>query len=161
MPSFDVVSEADLVEVNNALDQANKEIKNRYDFKGSDSRIEHKERALQIYAEDEFKLQQVKDILLAKLSKRGVDLRFLVYGTKEKISGDKLRQHADISHGIDKDLAKKIIKQLKESGLKVQASIQGDAIRVTSPKRDTLQEAIAFLKQEVKELALTFNNFRD
>ncbi|AIL32400.1 YajQ family cyclic di-GMP-binding protein [Basilea psittacipulmonis] len=161
MPSFDVVSEADLVEVNNAIDQANKEIKNRFDFKGSDSRIEHKEREMQIYAEDDFKLQQVQDILISKLAKRGVDLRFLVYGTKEKISGDKIKQNAKISQGIEKEAAKKIIKQIKDTKLKVQASINGDSIRVTGPKRDTLQEVIAFLKKEVKDIALNFTNFRD
>lgn len=161
MPSFDVVSEADMVEVRNAIDQANKEISTRFDFKGSDARIEHKEWELTLFADDEFKVNQVKDVLLNKLSKRNVDLRFLEYGKSEKMSGDKLKQHATIRKGVTGDLAKKIVKTIKESKIKVQASIQGDTVRVSGAKRDHLQEVIALLKKEVSDAPLSFNNFRD
>lgn len=161
MPSFDVVSEANMVEVRNAVDQANKEISTRFDFKGSDARIEQKELELTIFADDEFKVNQVKDVLLNKLAKRNVDLRFLEYGKQEKISGDKLKQYATIRKGVTGDLAKRIVKIIKESKLKVQASIQGDTVRVSGAKRDTLQETIALLKKEVSDAPLGFNNFRD
>lgn len=161
MPSFDVVSEANMVEVRNAVDQANKEISTRFDFKGLDARIEQKELELTIFADDEFKVNQVKDVLLNKLSKRNVDLRFLEYGKQEKISGDKLKQYATIRKGVTGDLAKRIVKIIKDSKLKVQASIQGDTVRVSGAKRDTLQETIALLKKEVSDAPLGFNNFRD
>ncbi|MFA5703889.1 MAG: YajQ family cyclic di-GMP-binding protein [Advenella sp.] len=161
MPSFDVVSEADMIEVRNAVEQANKEISTRFDFKGSDARIEQKELELTIFADDEFKVGQVQDVLINKLSKRGVDLRFLEYGKKEKMSGDKLKQYATIRKGITGDLAKKIVKTIKDSKLKVQASIQGDTVRVSGAKRDTLQDVIALLKKEVVDAPLAFNNFRD
>ncbi|NEN76231.1 YajQ family cyclic di-GMP-binding protein [Pelistega sp. NLN82] len=161
MPSFDVVSEADMVEVRNAVEQANKEIATRFDFKGSDARIEQKELELTLFAENEFKVNQVKDVLIAKLAKRNVDLRFLEYGKQEKISGDKLKQYATIRKGVSGELAKRIVKQIKDSKLKVQASIQGDSVRVSGSKRDTLQEVIALLKKEVSDAPLSFNNFRD
>ncbi|WP_159990302.1 YajQ family cyclic di-GMP-binding protein [Pelistega ratti] len=161
MPSFDVVSEADMVEVRNAVEQANKEIATRFDFKGSDARIEQKELELTLFAENEFKVNQVKDVLIAKLAKRNVDLRFLEYGKQEKISGDKLKQYATIRKGVSGELAKRIVKQIKDSKLKVQASIQGDSVRVSGSKRDTLQEVIAILKKEVSDAPLSFNNFRD
>lgn len=161
MPSFDVVSEADMIEVRNAVDQANKEISTRFDFKGSDARIEQKEFELTIFADDDFKVNQVKDVLINKLAKRNVDLRFLEYGKQEKVSGDKLKQFATIRKGVTGDLAKRIVKQIKDSKLKVQASIQGDTVRVSGVKRDTLQEVIALLKKEVSDAPLSFNNFRD
>ena len=129
MPSFDVVSEPDMVEVKNALEQANKEISTRFDFKGSDARVELKEQELTMFADDEFKLGQVKDVLLNKMAKRQVDVRFLKDGKKDKISGDKLKQIVEIQKGIQGDLAKKIVRVIKDSKLKVQASIQGDAVR--------------------------------
>ena len=161
MPSFDVVCEPDMVEVKNALEQANKEISTRFDFKGSDSRVEQKEQVLTLFADDEFKLGQVKDVLLGKLANRNVDVRFLKDGKKETISGDKLKQQMDIQKGINGDLAKKIVKLIKESKIKVQASIQGDAVRVTGGKRDDLQTVMAMLRKDVTESPLSFNNFRD
>ncbi|WP_028883886.1 YajQ family cyclic di-GMP-binding protein [Taylorella asinigenitalis] len=161
MPSFDIVSEPDTIEVKNAIEQANKEISTRFDFKGSDARIEQKDLSLSIFADDEFKLNQVKDVLHNKMAKRNVDLRFLGYGKQEKISGDKIKQLASINKGVSSDLAKKIVKTIKDSKLKVQASIQGDAVRVTGAKRDTLQEAIALVKKEISDAPLSFNNFRD
>lgn len=161
MPSFDVVSEADMTEVRNAVDQANKEVSTRFDFKGSDARIEQKELELTIYADDDFKVAQVREVLLGKLSKRNVDLRFLEKGKEERISGDKLKQINTIRKGVTGDLAKKIVRLIKDSKLKVQASIQGDTVRVTGAKRDTLQDVIALLKKEVADAPLSFNNFRD
>ena len=161
MPSFDVVSEPDMVEVKNALEQANKEISTRFDFKGSDARVEIKEQELTMFADDEFKLGQVKDVLLNKMAKRQVDVRFLKDGKKDKISGDKLKQIVEIQKGIQGDLAKKIVRVIKDSKLKVQASIQGDAVRVTGAKRDDLQATMALLRKDVPESPLNFNNFRD
>lgn len=161
MPSFDVVCEPDMVEVKNALDQANKEISTRFDFKGSDSRVEHKDQQLTVFADDDFKLGQVKDVLLNKLAKRNVDVRFLKDGKIESISGDKRKQLIDIQKGISGDLSKKIVKLIKDSKMKVQASIQGDAVRVTGAKRDDLQAVMAMLRKDVTESPLSFNNFRD
>ncbi|HQY08772.1 MAG: YajQ family cyclic di-GMP-binding protein [Burkholderiales bacterium] len=162
MPSFDTVLEPNLVEVKNAIDQSNKEIGTRFDFKGSDARIEQKDKELTLHADNDFQLQQVTDILLAKMTKRGVDVRFLDTSAKpEKMSHDKLKQKVVVKAGIESDLAKKIQKAIKDSKMKVQASIQGDTVRVTGAKRDDLQAAMALLKKEVDEMPLSFNNFRD
>jgi uncharacterized protein YajQ (UPF0234 family) len=161
MPSFDVLCEANQVEIRNAVDQANKEITNRFDFKGSDARIEVGDKLLTAYADDDFKLGQVKDVLLAKLAKRSVDVRFLDYGSNEKIGGDKIRQPITVRHGVPTDAAKKIVRAVKDAKLKVQASIQGDTVRVSGAKRDDLQAAIALIRQDTAELPLTFGNFRD
>ena len=161
MPSFDVVCKPNLVELRNAVDQANKEISNRFDFKGSDARFELKELELTAYADDDFKLGQVRDVLMGKLARRGVDPRLLDFGKPEKIGGDKQKQVVTVRNGIDSALAKKIVAMVKESKLKVSSSIQGDAVRVTGAKRDTLQEAIALLRKDVTEVPLTFENFRD
>jgi uncharacterized protein YajQ (UPF0234 family) len=161
MPSFDVVCEANEVEVRNTVDQANKEISTRFDFKGSDARIEQKERELTAYADDDFKLGQVRDVLLNKAAKRGVDVRFLDFGDPQKMGGDKMKQVITVRHGVSSEHAKKIVRLIKDSKLKVQASIQGDAVRVTGAKRDDLQAAIALLKKEVTDLPLAFQNFRD
>ncbi len=161
MPSFDVVSEANQVEVKNAVDQANKEIKTRFDFKGSDARVEQKERELTAYADSEFQLSQVRDVLTNKMAKRNVDVRFLDLGKIEKIGGDKVKQVIKVKNGIESDAAKKIQRLIKDSKIKVQASIQGDALRVQGAKRDDLQATIALLKKEVTDLPLEFNNFRD
>jgi len=161
MPSFDVVSEANLVEVRNALDQANKEITNRFDFKGSDARIEQKERDLTAFADDDFKLTQVRDVLVGKFAKRGVDVRFLDYGDVQKVGGDKVKQVITVRHGVSGDLAKRLVKMIKDSKMKVQASIQGDTVRVTGAKRDDLQAAIALMKKDVTDVPLGFQNFRD
>jgi uncharacterized protein YajQ (UPF0234 family) len=161
MPSFDVICEANMVEIRNALDQANKEITNRFDFKGSDARIELKEKAMTAFADDDFKLAQVRDVLLSKLAKRNVDVRFLDNGSIEKMSGDKVKQVITVRHGVPQDAAKKVVKLLKDAKLKVSGSIQGDAVRVTGAKRDDLQAAIALIKQEISDLPLAVDNFRD
>ena len=161
MPSFDVVSEANQVEVKNAVDQANKEITTRFDFKGSDARVEQKERELTAYADSEFQLGQVRDVLTTKMTKRNVDVRFLDLGKIEKIGGDKVKQVIEVKNGIESDAAKKIQRIIKDSKIKVQASIQGDTLRVQGAKRDDLQATIALLKKEVTDLPLEFNNFRD
>jgi hypothetical protein len=161
MPSFDIVCEADMIEVKNALDQANKEISTRFDFKGSDARVEQKERELTAYADDDFKLGQVRDVLTGKMAKRNVDVRFLDIGKVEKIGGDKVKQVIKVRNGIEGDLAKKIVRAIKDSKMKVQASIQGEAVRVSGTKRDDLQSAIALVKKDVTEVPLGFQNFRD
>jgi cyclic-di-GMP-binding protein len=161
MPSFDIVCEANTVELKNAVEQSNKEITNRFDFKGSDSRVEQTEKELTAFADDDFKLSQIKDVLLAKLAKRNVDVRFLKYGDPQKIGGDKLKQVISIRQGIETEDAKKIVKVIKESKIKVQASIQGESVRVTGAKRDDLQAAMAAVKKDILDLPMTFNNFRD
>ena len=161
MPSFDTVSEANLAEVKNAVDQASKEIATRFDFKGSDARVELKERDLTAYADSDFQLAQVRDVLTSKLVKRSVDVRFLDIGKIEKTGGDKVKQVIKIKNGIESDDAKKIVRVVKDSKMKVQASIQGEAVRITGAKRDDLQAAMALLRKEVADLPLEFNNFRD
>jgi len=161
MPSFDIVSEVNQVEVNNAVDQTNKEVSTRFDFKGSDARVEVKEKVLTLHADDDFKLSQVTDILTGKLTKRTVDVRSLKYGDVEKVSGNKVKQTITVRTGVEQELSKKIVKILKDSKLKVQGSIQGDAVRVSSAKRDELQNAIALVKRSITDFPLQFNNFRD
>jgi cyclic-di-GMP-binding protein len=161
MPSFDVVSEANMVEVRNAIDQSNKEISTRFDFKGSDARVDQKENELTAYADSDFQLTQVREVMTGKLVKRNVDVRFMDIGKVEKIGGDKVKQVIRIRNGIESDAAKKIVKIIKESKMKLQASIQGEAVRITGAKRDDLQAAMALLKKDVADLPLSFNNFRD
>jgi uncharacterized protein YajQ (UPF0234 family) len=161
MPSFDTVLEPNMVEVRNAVDQSNKEIGTRFDFKGSDARVEQKDKELTLYADSEFQLGQVRDVLTAKMTKRQVDVRFLDFGKIEKIGGDKVKQGVKVKAGIESDLAKKIQKLVKDSKLKVQATIQGDTVRVSGNKRDDLQAVIALLRKEVTEVPLSFTNFRD
>ena len=161
MPSFDIVCEANMVEVKNAVDQANKEVATRFDFKGSDARVEQKEHELTAYADSEFQLNQLRDVLIGRLTKRSIDVRFLEDGKIEKIGGDKVKQVIKLKNGIESTDAKKIVKLIKDSKMKVQASIQGDAVRVTGGKRDDLQTAIAMLKKDATDLPLEFNNFRD
>lgn len=161
MPSFDVVSESDAIEVRNAVDQANKEIANRFDFKGSDARIEQAELALAVYADDDFKLKQVMDVFTGKCAKRGVDVRALDPGAVEKISGNKVKQAVAVRNGIAPDRAKAIVQLLKDAKLKVQASIQGPAVRVSGAKKDDLQAAIQLVRKSVADLPLQFGNFRD
>lgn len=161
MPSFDIVSEVNQVEVHNAVDQCNKEVSTRFDFKGSDSRVEMAEKVLTVFADDEFKLSQVRDILTTKLAKRNVDVRCLDLGKPEKISGNKVKQVVTVKTGIETTLAKKIVQTIKDARLKVQASIQGDAVRVSGAKKDTLQEAIALVRKSVTDFPVQFQNFRD
>ena len=161
MPSFDIMCEANAVEVKNAIEQANKEIANRFDFKGSDARIEQKELELTAFADSEFKLQQVRDVLMGKFAKRGVDARFIELSDPEKMGGDKVKQKMTVKNGVEQELAKRIVKMLKDGKLKVSASIQGDVVRVTGAKKDTLQEAIQLVRKGVTEVPLSYQNFRD
>ena len=161
MPSFDTVCDPDMVEVRNAVDNAAKEIGTRFDFKGTSAAIELKDKEISLLGDAEFQLQQVEDILRGKLTKRGVDVRFLDKGSVQKIGGDKVKQVVKVKSGIAGDDAKKIQKLIKESKLKVQAAIQGEAVRVTGAKRDDLQAVMALLKKEMTELPLSFDNFRD
>ena len=161
MPSFDIVSEANQVELRNAVEQSNKEIANRFDFKGSDARVEQDEEALTLYADDDFKLGQVFDVLTAKLAKRNVDVRFLDRGEVEKVGGNKVKQVVAVKEGVGGELGKKIVRILKDGKLKVQASIQGEAVRVSGAKKDVLQEAIALVRKSISDVPLQFNNFRD
>jgi cyclic-di-GMP-binding protein len=163
MPSFDIVSEVNHVEIRNAVDQCNKEVANRFDFKGSDARVEidEKEKSLTAYADDEFKLRQVRDVLTGKLAKRGVDIRALEPGKMEAVSGNKVKETIKVRQGIEQERAKNMVKLIKDSKLKVQASIQGDLVRVSSAKKDTLQEAIALVRKAVSDIPLQFKNFRD
>jgi len=163
MPSFDIACEANAVEVKNAVEQANKEIANRFDFKGSDARLElkEKEREITVFADDDFKLGQVRDVLMGKLAKRGVDARYLKPEAPEKIGGDKVKQKMVVKNGVETELAKRIVKMLKDAKLKVTASIQGDVVRVTGAKKDVLQEAIALVRGGVSDVPLSYQNFRD
>jgi cyclic-di-GMP-binding protein len=161
MPSFDTVCEPNMVEVKNAVENAAKEIGTRFDFKGTAAAIEIKEKEITITGDADFQLQQVLDILVAKLAKRNVDVRFLDKGDVQKMGGDKVRQVVKVRSGIESEQAKKIQKLIKESKLKVQAAIQGDVVRVTGAKRDDLQATMAAVKKEMAELPLSFTNFRD
>ena len=163
MPSFVIVSEANMVEVRNALDTANKEVANRFDFKGSDARFElnEKEHEIVAFADDEFKLGQVREVMHNKFAKRGVDARFLELGDVEKIGGDKVKQKVTVKKGIEQSVAKKMVQMFKDNKLKVTASIQGEAVRVTGAKKDILQEAIALVRANVKDVPVAFENFRD
>jgi uncharacterized protein YajQ (UPF0234 family) len=161
MPSFDVVSEVDLQEVRNAVDQANREITTRFDFKGSDARVEQAEAKLTVFADDEFKVDQARDILQLKLTKRNVDIACLELGKVQIVGGNKAKQEITVRQGIETELAKKIVKILKDAKLKVQASIQGEQVRVSGKKRDDLQAAIALLRQQDLGLPIQYINFRD
>jgi len=161
MPSFDIVSQVNAQEVKNAVEQANKEIQNRFDFKGSDARIEQRDLVLTVYADDEFKLGQVTDVLRQRLAKRNVDLRALELGAVEKAGGDKAKRVVTVKVGIAQDKAKNIQKLIKDSKLKVQGSIQGDAVRISGGKKDDLQAAIQLVRSQVADVPLQFINFRE
>ena len=162
MPSFDVVLDPNLVEVRNAVDQTAKEIGTRFDFKGSSARVELKEKELTVFADSDFQIGQVLDILIAKLTKRNVDVRYMDRTAKiEKIGGDKVKQLITVKSGVDSDTAKKIQALVKQSKMKVQAAIQGDMVRVTGAKRDDLQAAMALIRKDVPDAPLSFDNFRD
>lgn len=163
MPSFDITCEANAVELRNAVDTANKEIANRFDFKGSDARFELKDKEHEItaYADNEFKLGQVRDVLMAKMAKRGVDARFLKADDPEKIGGDKMKQKLTVRHGVETELARKIQKLVKDSKIKVNASIQGDVVRISGGKKDDLQAAIQLVRAQVTDVPLRYENFRD
>ena len=162
MPSFDTVLEPNLVEVRNAVDQSNKEIGTRFDFKGSSARVELGDEEITLFADSEFQIGQVMDILIAKLTKRSVDVRFIDKSAAiEKIGGDKVRQVLTVKSGVDSDTAKKIQTAIKQSKMKVQAVIQGDTVRITGAKRDDLQLAMQLIKKTAPDAPLSFNNFRD
>lgn len=160
MPSFDIISEFDKQELKNAIDQANKEVGSRFDFKGTDSSFELNEDKVVMVSGSNFQLQQMFSILCAKLTRRGIDIACMEVGDA-KPSGKEVRQEITMKQGLDSAFAKKIVKLIKDKKLKVQAAIQGDQVRVTGKKRDDLQEVIQMLRQEELELPIQFENFRD
>jgi uncharacterized protein YajQ (UPF0234 family) len=160
MPSFDVVSEVDMQEVTNAVDQTNREIANRYDFKGTGATVAREDAVLTLHAQAEFQLKQMMDILAQKLAKRGVDVGCMEEGRVEEI-GSKAQQTVTIRRGIDAELARKIVKMIKDTKLKVQVAIQGHKLRVTGKSRDELQQVIGVLRAASLGLPLQFENFRD
>ena len=161
MPSFDTVCEPNMVEVKNAVENAAKEIGTRFDFKGTSAAVELKDKDITLFGDAQFQLTQVEDVLTGKLTKRGVDVRYLDKGEVQKIGGDKVKQVFKVRSGIETEQAKKITRLVKDSKLKVQAAIQGDAVRITGAKRDDLQAAMALIKKDIADMPLSFNNFRD
>ena len=161
MPTFDIVSRTDIAEVDNAMRNIQREIATRFDFKGSKSTIERKDEVLTVVADDDMKLKQIHELIKGHFTRRGVDPTALEYKDPQKASGDLLRQTIVVRQGVDIELAKRIVKELKASKLKVQASIQGDEVRISGKKRDDLQEAIAFVKTLKLERPLQYQNFRD
>ena len=161
MPSFDTVCDPDMVEVKNAVENSAKEIGTRFDFKGTSAAIELKDKEITLLGDAEFQLQQVDDILRNKMAKRNVDVRFLDKGAVQKIGGDKVKQVLKVRSGIESELAKKIQRLIKDSKMKLQASIQGDSVRISGAKKDDLQAAMALIRKEVADMPLSFNNFRD
>jgi cyclic-di-GMP-binding protein len=162
MPSFDTVIEPNLVEVRNAVDQTAKEIGTRFDFKGSSAAVQLADKEVTVFADSDFQIGQVLDILMAKLTKRSVDARFIDRSAKiEKIGGDKVRQTLVVKNGVDTETAKKIQAAIKQSKMKVQAAIQGDTVRVTGAKRDELQLAMQLIRKTVPDAPVSFDNFRE
>jgi len=161
MPSFDTVCEADVVEVKNGVENTAKEIATRFDFKGTSATIEFKDKEITLIGDSDFQLAQIDDILRNKLTKRNVDIRFLDKGDVQKMGGDKVKQIIKVRNGIASEDAKKIQRVIKDSKMKVQAAIQGEAVRITGAKRDDLQAAMALIRKEMPDLPLSFDNFRD
>lgn len=161
MPSFDAVLEPNLIEIRNAVDQTSKEIGTRFDFKGSSAKVELSDKTINALADSDFQLGQLRDVLMAKLAKRGVDVRFIDPGKVEIVGGDKAKQVLTVRSGIPQDLAKRISGAVKESKLKLQSSIQGEVVRISGGKRDDLQAAITLLKSKIDDTPLSFTNFRD
>ena len=161
MPSFDIVSDVNRQEVKNAVEQSNKEVTNRYDFKGSDARVEQDDLALTVFADDEFKLGQVMDVLRQRLTKRNVDVRSLEVGAVTKISGDKVKRPITVKVGIPVEKAKALQKLLKDAKLKVQAAIQGETVRITGKKKDDLQACMQAIRGASLGIPLQFQNFRE
>jgi len=161
MPSFDIVSEIDKPELANALHQANRELNTRFDFKGTEARIEHNDAVLTVFADTDFQVKQAVEVMCLKLSARGIDLACLDYNEIEEIGGGKARQLIELREGINSELGRKLVKQIKDQKLKVQTAIQGEQLRVTGKKRDDLQSVIAFLRAADVGIPLQFNNFRD
>jgi uncharacterized protein YajQ (UPF0234 family) len=161
MPSFDTVCEPDLTEVKNAVENTSKEIGTRFDFKGTSAAVELKDKEITLIGDADFQLQQIDDVLRNKLTKRSVDVRYLDVGDVQKIGGDKVKLVIKIKTGIEAKDAKKITQLIKDSKMKVQASIQGESVRITGAKRDDLQGAMALIKKDLVDMPLSFNNFRD
>jgi cyclic-di-GMP-binding protein len=161
MPSFDTVCEADVVEVKNGVENTAKEITTRFDFKGTSAAIEFKDKEITLIGDSDFQLAQIDDILRNKLTKRNVDIRFLDKGDVQKMGGDKVKQIIKVRNGIASEDSKKIQRVIKDSKMKVQAAIQGEAVRITGAKRDDLQAAMALIRKEMPDLPLSFDNFRD
>lgn len=161
MPSFDIVSEPNPQEVKNAIEQANKEVSTRFDFKGTDARFELKEFEITAYADSEARLDQVLEVMRVKLAKRGVDIRYLEMNDPEKIGGERVKRVITVKNGVPVEKSKAIAKLIKEAKIKVTTSIQGDALRVQGSKRDDLQAAIQLVRAKVEDIPLQFNNFRD
>jgi uncharacterized protein YajQ (UPF0234 family) len=164
MPSFDISSEADVVALKNAVDVAGRHIGNRYDFKATTAKVElnEKDKTLTLFGDSEFQISQIKDILFPEMEKKEREsTKRLEIGKLETVSGNNVKQELKIKIGIETELAKKIVKLIKDSKLKVQASIQGDAVRVTGAKRDLLQETIALVKKSITDFPLQYGNFRD
>ena len=161
MPSFDTVCEPNLPEVKNAVENTAKEIATRFDFKGTSAGVELKDKEITLFGDADFQLTQVEDVLRNKLTKREVDIRFLDKGDVQKIGGDKVKQVIKVRNGIETEVSKKIQRLIKDSKIKVQAAIQGDAVRISGAKRDDLQAAMALIRKEMTDLPLSFNNFRD
>lgn len=163
MPSFDITSEVDMPSLKNAVDVANRKITNRYDFKGSDAHAElnEKDKTITLFADNDFQLDQMQGILLPEMTSKRIDIRCLEHGAVQKVGGNKVKQELKVRVGIEQTTSKKIVSMLKDSKMKVQASIQGEAVRVTGAKRDILQEAIALVKEGIKDVPLQFGNFRE
>jgi hypothetical protein len=161
MPSFDIMSEVDLPSLRNAVDVANRKITGRYDFKGSDARVEQGDKVLTLFGDSDFQIEQITAILLPEMTSKKIDVRCLEYGDLQKVGGNKLKQELKVRVGVEQELAKKVVRLLKDSKMKVQAAIQGDVVRVTGAKRDILQEAIALVRKEITDFPLQFGNFRD
>lgn len=161
MPSFDITSEVDLVALRNAVEGANRKITGRYDFKGTDARVEQNDKILTLHGDSNFQLEQIVALLLPEMTGKKIDVRCLKHGDVQKVGGNKVKQDLTVRVGVEQDLAKQIVKLLKDSKLKVQAAIQGDAVRVSGAKRDVLQEAIALVRKDVTDYPLQYGNFRD
>jgi uncharacterized protein YajQ (UPF0234 family) len=161
MPSFDIMSEVDLPSLKNAVDVANRKISGRYDFKGTDARVEQGDKVLTLFGDSDFQIDQMRQILLPEMTGKKIDVRCLEHGELQKIGGNKLKQELKVRVGVEQELSKKIVKLLKDSKLKVQTAIQGEAVRVSGAKRDILQDAIALVKKEITDFPLQFGNFRD
>ncbi len=161
MPSFDITSEVDMVALRNAVEGTNRKISGRYDFKGSDARVEQSEKLLTLFGDNDFQLEQMLALLLPEMTSKKIDVRCLDHGDIQKVGGNKVKQELKVRVGIEQDESKRIVKLIKDSKLKVQASIQGEAVRVSGAKRDLLQDCIALVRKEVTDYPLQYGNFRD
>jgi len=161
MPSFDISSDVEMVDLRNAVESANRKITNRYDFKGTDARIEQNDKLLTLHGDNDFQLDQMTQILLPEMTAKKIDVRCLEYGDLQKVGGNKVKQELKVRVGVEQDMAKKIVKLIKDGKLKAQASIQGDVVRVTGKKRDDLQACITLVKKEITDYPLQYGNFRD